>query len=92
MSHLVETQIKYIMNNQLENINKKNQYYSNIKFNMVLLILFCLILSITLYLKYKGQNDIKTRIKKENIKRDYILNNLRKYQNLKNEHLTNIPL
>ena len=34
-------------------------------------------LSITLYIKYKGQQDIKTKIKKENMKRDYILSNLK---------------
>ena len=92
MSNLVETQIKYIMNHQLENINKNNQYYQNLKFNIILFTLFCIILSITLYIKYKGQQDINTRIQKENMKRDYILSNLRKYQNLKNQYLTNIPL
>jgi hypothetical protein len=92
MSNLVETQIKYIMNHQLENINKNNQYYQNLKFNIILFVLFCVILSITLYIKYKEQQDIKTKIKKENMKRDYILSNLRKYQNLKNQYLTNIPL
>jgi|TARA_B110000967_G_C18894993_1_gene569962 hypothetical protein len=92
MSNLVEAQIKYIMNHQLENINKNNQYYQNLKFNIILFTLFCIILSITLYIKYKGQQDINTRIQKENMKRDYILSNLRKYQNLKNQYLTNIPL
>jgi len=29
--------------------------------------------------------------KKEAQKRDYILYNLRKYQNIKNTHITNIP-
>ena len=29
--------------------------------------------------------------KKENEKRDYILYNLRKFQNIKNKHITNIP-
>ena len=48
------------------------------------------IILFTLYYKYKGHTKEEI-LKKDNEKRDYILYNLRKFQNIKNSHITNIP-
>lgn len=91
-AQLVEPIIKNVMNYQLDILNQKNKDKQNIIFNMSLFLILISIIFITLYIKYKGQQDEKTKKEKENRKRDYILSNLRKYQNMKNQPLTNIPL
>jgi len=89
---LVEPTIKYVLNHQLSNIKESNQKKHNIIFNLVLFIILVGIIGITLKLKYKGKQNIIHRTKNENAKRDYILSNLRKYQNMKSQPLTNIPI
>ena len=61
-------------------------------FNMVCFFLIVSIIGTILYYKYKGQQDQQTKKLKEDQKRDYILYNLRKFQNIKNKHMTNISL
>lgn len=89
---LIEDKIKYIINYNLHksHINKLN--ISNIVFNLLSLIFIISLISGILYYTYKGKKNIKLLKKKENEKRDYILYNLRKYENIRNNSLTNIPL
>jgi hypothetical protein len=75
---LVEPTIKYVLNNQLVTIKQSNERKKNILFNLFLFILLISIVGITLKLKYKGKKDI--------------LSNLRKYQTMKSQPLTNIPI
>jgi len=89
---LVEPTIKYVLNNQLTMIKKNNEYNKNILFNLFLFVLLISIIGITLNLKYKGKQDIISQQIKENKKKNYILSNLRKYQNMKSQPLTNIPI
>lgn len=78
---LVEPSIKYILNNQLTAIKQMNEYKQNLIFNLSLFALLVIIIGITLKLKYKGKHDIISQQMKENNKKNYILSNLRKYQN-----------
>lgn len=78
---LVEPSIKYILNHQLTTMKEMNQNKTNLLFNLALFILLATIIGITLKLKYKGKQDMVTQKMKENEKRNYILSNLRKYQN-----------
>lgn len=89
---LVEPSIKYVLNNQLTMIKKNNENKKNLLFNLFLFLLLISIIGITLNLKYKGKQDIMTQKINENKKKHYILSNLRKYQNMKSQPLTNIPI
>jgi len=89
---LVEPAIKYVLNNQLTSIKQSNERKRNIIFNLSLFIIFIGIIGITLKLKYKGKQDIVSQQIKENQKKKYILSNLQKYQNMKSQPLTNIPI
>ena len=89
--HLVESNIKSILNNKLEYCNTlKNKYYSLI-YNLICFTLLCAFIFGILYSRYKYRNS-REKKQEENKKRDYILYNLRKFQNIKNSHITNIPL
>lgn len=89
---LVEPTIKYVLNHQLSNIKQSNERKKNIIFNLGLFILLISIVGITLKLKYKGKQDIVAQQINEDKKKNYILSNLRKYQSMKAQPLTNIPI
>tara|TARA_Y100000816_G_C25996032_1_gene520312 strand:+ start:632 stop:913 length:282 start_codon:yes stop_codon:yes gene_type:complete len=90
--NLVEGNIKNIINYNLKTCKQlKFKYYSLI-INVFYFILIISIISIILYFKYKKNTNYNELREKEIKKRDYILYNLRKYQNIKNKHITNIPL
>jgi hypothetical protein len=89
---LVEPTIKYVLNHQLSNIKQGNERKKNIIFNLALFILLISIVGITLKLKYKGKQDIVAQQINEDKKKNYILSNLRKYQSMKAQPLTNIPI
>ena len=89
---LVEPSIKYILNTQLGDIKETSEKNKNLLFNLVLFICLVAIIFIILKLKYKGKQNIQEQIIKQNKKRNYILSNLRKYQNMKSQPLTNIPI
>ena len=88
---LVETQVKNVLNHNLKQCHNLKFQYQSFFFNILCFLFIFSLISIILYVKYKGNNK-EERIQKENKKRDYILYNLRKFQNIKNKHLTNIPL
>lgn len=89
---LVEPTIKYVLNHQLVTIKQSNERKKNILFNLALFLLLISIIGITLKLKYKGKQDIISQQINENKKKNYILSNLRKYQTMKSQPLTNIPI
>jgi hypothetical protein len=89
---LVEPTIKYILNHQLSNIKGETERRNNLIFNIGLTLVFFGVLYIILRLKYKGQQNIQERIERENRKKHYILSNLRKYQTMKSQPITNIPI
>jgi hypothetical protein len=80
---LVEPEIKYVLNNHLNTLKQINENKKNILFNVLLFLVLVTIIGVTLKLKYKGKQDIQLQRIKENQKKDYILTNLRKYQNMK---------
>ena len=89
--NLVENNIKGIVKLNLKECHDlKMKYYSFI-FNVGCFLFITVIICSILYYKHKGHKNIKERKMKENEKRDYILYNLRKFQNIKNKHMTNIP-
>ncbi len=88
---LVEHQVKDVLHHNLRQCHTLKMNYYSILFNIVCFCFIVLVLGTIFYYKYKGQTNIQERTKKENEKRDYILYNLRKFQNIKNKYITNIP-
>ena len=89
---LVEPNIVHVMNYQLIECNQKKVLKNTIIFNVSCGILIILIISIILYIKYKGKQDVNTAIKRENKKRDYILSKLQFYQKQQSKEFTNMPI
>ena len=88
---LVENNIKTVLNHNLQECHQLKFKYYSFFFNLCCFILVIGIIGIILYYKFKGQINVKEKQKMENQKRDYILYNLRKFQNIKNKYITNIP-
>jgi len=90
--HLVEKNILYVMKDQLSQCNQQKFYRNSIIFNGVLFILLTLVITIILYIKYKGKQDTKKLLENENKKKNYILSKLQFYQKMKTKEYTNIPI
>jgi hypothetical protein len=89
---LVESTIKSIMNSQLNDC-KKDKFLRNSMFlNIFLFIFFLVIVSVILFIQYKGKQNIEDQINKDNKKRNYILSKLQVLQKMKESQITNIPI
>jgi hypothetical protein len=89
---LVEPTIKSIMNSQLNDC-KKDKFLRNSMFlNIFLFITFLVIVSLILFIQYKGKQNIEQQIMKDNKKRNYILSKLQVLQKMKESQFTNIPI
>jgi len=89
--HLVERSIKNVTSFNLKNCHELKNNYFNFIFNLCCFLFIFVVIYIILKTKYR-ENTKEERQRKENQKRDYILYNLRKFQNIKNKHITNIPI
>jgi hypothetical protein len=90
--HLVEKNILYVMKDQLSQCNQQKFYRNSIIFNGVLFILLTSVITIILYIKYKGKQDTKKLLENENKKKNYILSKLQFYQKMKTKEYTNMPI
>jgi len=90
--HLVEKNILFVLKDQLSECNQQKLYKNSIIFNISLFIILVAVISIILYNKYKGKQDIKQIIENENKKKNYILSKLQFYQKMKNKEYTNMPI
>lgn len=94
--NLVEPGMKYYIKQTLKNCNNVKNYYFNILFNISVLVLFLIIITGTLYYKYKGVMNKEEKYKREEIKKKYILEKIQKMQMLrKNDSMdliTNLPI
>ena len=95
---LIEPGISYWLNNVLNKSKKYREKNINLIFNLVMLILFILIVSLFLIYKYKGNISQKEKSRKNAEKKNYILSKLQnlatiRKENMKNETLiTDLPL
>lgn len=87
---LVEKNVKQIMNFRLNCCRDLKFKYYNFIYNFICFIILVGVVGGILYAKSKTTT-LRHRQQRENQKRDYILYNLRKFQNIKNRHITNIP-
>ena len=84
---LVEPTIKVIMKQQLDVCNKDKFQKNSIVLNIVIGIVIMCIISVILYIKYKGKQDIRTVKERERKKKEYILSKINNYQKMKNKNL-----
>jgi len=87
---LVENKIKNIVNTNLQYCHSIKLKYYNFVYNICCFLFILSIISTILYLKYKNKQDVESQREKENRKRDYILYNLRKFQNINNKEIGTI--
>jgi len=84
---LVEPTIKIIMKHQLDVCSKDKFQKNSIVLNLVIGAIIVFIISVILYVKYKGKQDIKTIKDRERKKKEYILSKISNYQKMKNKNL-----
>lgn len=89
---LVEPTIKIIMNSQLHNCKKDKFLRNSVILNIFLFLIFCSIISVILFVQYKGKQNIEEQIDRSNKKRNYILSKLQVLQKMKETQYTNIPI
>ena len=89
---LVEPTIKSIMNLQLNNCKKDKFSKNSIILNICLFLTFSVIISVILFVQYKGKQNIQDQINRDNKKRNYILSKLQVLQKMKESQFTNIPI
>lgn len=87
---LVENKIKNIMNVNLKYCHDLKMKYYNFIYNIICFSIIIITITIILYLKYKKKQDPDVTRKKEDMKRNYILYNLRKFQNINNKEIGTI--
>lgn len=92
---LVESGVKYFLNETLKQCHKFKQNLHNWMFNIGLFIVFSLILVIILIYKYKGKLTPIEKQKKDREKQQYILSKIQKFQEAKKqahqELITGLP-
>jgi len=84
---LVEPTIKVIMKQQLNVCNKDKFQKNSLVLNLVIGFIILFVISVILYIKYKGKQDIKTIKEREKKKKEYILSKINNYQKMKNKNL-----
>lgn len=88
---LVESNIKNVLRYHLSNCQQLKYKYQSFIFNGILLVFLITFVGGILFYKYKGHSK-ENQIKREIMKQEYVLSNLRKYENSKNQNLTNLPM
>lgn len=89
--NLVESNIKHILDYHLNNCKILKYKYKSLIYNSILFIFLVSFVSLILYYKYQG-NTKEQRIKRQIKKQEYVLSNMRKYQNAKLQPMTNLPM
>tara|TARA_B110000261_G_C12774470_1_gene233832 strand:- start:248 stop:502 length:255 start_codon:yes stop_codon:yes gene_type:complete len=79
---LVEQNTKNSINLYMRSLKKTSEHKQYFIFNLGVFITFIFIIGITLFIKYRIRNDLATIQKKDDDKRDFILNHLQQYQHL----------
>ena len=92
---LVETGVKYFLNETLKKCHQIKEQFHNWIFNMSLFLIFCIILAAILIYKYKGKLTPIEKQKREREKQQFILSKIQKFQEAKKrahqELITGLP-
>jgi hypothetical protein len=82
---LIEANIKHTLANTLHHCHMFKLQHYNFLFNIGILILFFIILSLILLVKYRGKPTEKERLEKEYRKKEYILSRIQNFQESRNK-------
>jgi len=88
---LVENKIKNSVHYNLRFCHLLKEKYHNFLYNLFCFIFLTGVISAILYYNFKGPSNKEKLKRRENQKKNYILYNLRKFQNISNKSITNIP-
>jgi hypothetical protein len=96
---LVDDGVKFFFKEVLKGCNKYKQNNYNTFYNIMMFIIFCLVLSILLYTRYKGSHNYKSYYEKTLKDKEYIMSKLVYYnrqnidnqQKIRNNMITNLP-
>jgi hypothetical protein len=90
--HLVEPTIKIILNSQLNNCKKDKFSRNSMNLNIFLFCIVSSVITLVLFIQYKGKQNIEEQINRDNKKRNFILSKLQVLQKMKERQYTNIPI
>lgn len=85
---LVENKIKQLISVNLNQCHNLKMKYYNFLYNCFCVIFLVLVIGTILYNQYQSKKNPENMKIKENKKRDYILYNIRKFQNMNNKVLS----
>ena len=92
---LTEPGVKYFLTKSLKQCHIFKNKYNNMIYNILILIMFCVILGILLIYKYKGKLTNEEKQQKEEEKRLYILSKIKNYEQARirnqQELITGLP-
>lgn len=96
---LVDVSVKLFFKEVLKGCNKYKQNNYNTFYNLIMFLVFCFILTILLYTRYKGTRNYKSYYEKTMKDKEYIMSKLVYYnrqnvdnqQKIRNNMITNLP-
>ena len=92
---LTEEGVKYFINETLKQCRHYKEEYQNMIFNIMMLVIFCVILGVLLMYKYRGKLTPEEIEEKELVKKQYILSKIKNFQDAKirsqQELITGLP-
>jgi len=96
---LVDVSVKLFFKEVLKGCNKYKQNNYNTFYNLIMFLMFCFILTILLYTRYKGTRNYKSYYEKTMKDKEYIMSKLVYYnrqnidnqQKIRNNMITNLP-
>jgi uncharacterized membrane protein len=77
---LVESSIRHTLARTLQECHRFKLNHYNVLFNVSLFVVFCILLSLLLVVKYRGKLTENEKQEKENLKKEYILSRIQNFQ------------
>ena len=95
MPSLIEPGTKYFFNETLKNVNNERNRINSLLFNLALFVMFIFIVYGILYFRKKNKPTNDEKKKKEELKKNYLLNKVKELQQEKKKHydtmITELP-
>ena len=93
---LIEPKTRFYLKNSLKSTREFKDFYINIAFNIILLLIFLLVLSLILYYRYKGKPTPDELQIRQNDKKKYIFTKIQQFNLEKQKEsqglITNLPV
>jgi hypothetical protein len=89
---LVEPSIKHVIMSELKASRGNKVQRNTLLLNGLGFLFLGSTIAFILWLQYKGKQDVRAQVEREQKKREYILSKLQMYQRMKAKEYTNIPI